>query len=149
MFLHQKRKNKSTGAIKSKQNQVWVCKTQGQTSETHHLLSSKELAPAHSLCRPTWHHSTVAVVFICNPVVLTSPKFWGLHCNWVAHSPVAYLDCSSKTLTLPQGTMPQLLSITHVVLKILLAIEVAHLSMVFSNPSQCQILGILHDTLLS
>lgn len=147
--LTPKWKNKSTGAIKSKQNQVWVCKAQGQISETHHLLSSKELAPAHSLCGPTCHHSTAAVVLVCNPVVLTSPKCWGLHCNWVAHSPVAYPDRSSKTLTLPQGTMPQLLSMTPVVLKILLAFEVAHLPMVFSNPSQCQILSILHDTLMS
>lgn len=37
--------NKSTGVVKSKENQV--CKTQGEISGTHHLLSFRELAPAH------------------------------------------------------------------------------------------------------
>lgn len=40
-------------------------------------------------------HSTATAVLGAHAMVLASPNCWGLCCNWVAHSPIAFPDLSS------------------------------------------------------
>lgn len=83
----------------------WSVGSQGLASS----MSLPVLFTAHTACLAGlgWLQSTGVTALSCHQIVVTSPKFWGLCCNWTVTSLTKSPRLSSGTLALPQGTKPK------------------------------------------
>lgn len=93
-------------------------------------LSTQDLRFSHNspTCTPCllesgWLQSTAAVAIASHPIILASPKCWGLYCNRAAPLPKASPGISSGTLILWHDAKPQIISMTPSVLRLLLQLR--------------------------